>query len=78
AERLALELRDKLSDLTVEFAQITGPAGKVGLLDDALSALINLGYRRAEAEKALKSIWEKNGKEIPLETLIKESLNELS
>ncbi len=62
----------------MEFAQITGPAGKVGLLDDALSALINLGYRRAEAEKALKSIWEKNGKEIPLETLIKESLNELS
>lgn len=78
AERLSLELKDKLAGITVEFAHSAGPSSHIGVLDDALSALINLGYKRPEAEKALKSIWEKNGKETSLEDLIKESLNQLS
>ncbi len=55
AERVVLELKDKLDDLatTIPTAAGTphhGPAG-----DDALSALINLGYPRPIAQKAIET-----------------------
>ena len=79
AERLTLELKDKLGDITVEFSPGGGGQAPLGgVLDDAVSALVNLGYKKQQAEKALKSIWEQNGKNHSLEGLIKESLNVLS
>jgi len=77
AERLTLEMRDKFQDLAGDFS---APAEKEknAVLDDALSALVNLGYRRPEAEKALKTLWDNAGGGIGLEQLIKESLNRLS
>ena len=79
AERLALELKDKLGDITLEFSPgDSRPSSLGGVLDDAVSALVNLGYKKPQAEKALKSIWEQNGKNHSLEDLIKESLNILS
>jgi Holliday junction DNA helicase RuvA len=79
AERLTLELKDKLGDITLEFSPGSErPSSLGGVLDDALSALVNLGYKKPQAEKALKSIWEQNGKNHTLEDLIKESLNVLS
>lgn len=54
AERVVLELKDKLDDLAVTLpaASVTGhtPAG-----DDALSALVNLGYARPIAQKAIET-----------------------
>jgi Holliday junction DNA helicase RuvA len=51
AERVVLELKDKLEDMAVAPASAHyGPAG-----DDALSALVNLGYARAIAQKAIES-----------------------
>ncbi len=51
AERLVVELKDKLDDFAVAPAQaaVQGPA-----VDDVLSALTNLGYQRASAEKAIE------------------------
>ena len=51
AERLVVELKDKLDDFAVAPAQpsVQGPA-----VDDVLSALTNLGYQRAGAEKAIE------------------------
>ena len=51
AERLVVELKDKLEDFAVAPAPSTvaGPA-----VDDVLSALVNLGYQRAAAEKAIE------------------------
>ena len=62
AERMVLELRDKL---TVEKAgEIpAAPAMSPGE-EDVLSALINLGYQRLAAEKALAAV-SKNGKTGP-------------
>lgn len=74
AERLALELKDKLKDIqgaVVEF-QKDMPAG--GVFEDALSALINLGYKRPQAEKALKSASNNGVQDGPLEDLIKNAL----
>jgi Holliday junction DNA helicase RuvA len=51
AERLVLELKDKLDDFAVAPVQpsVDGPA-----VDDVLSALTNLGYQRPAAEKAIE------------------------
>ena len=75
AERLTLEMKDKLADLALEMQHHPEATQKQGIYDDALSALINLGYKKSEAEKALKTIYNQNGKDANLEDLIKESLN---
>ena len=51
AERLVLELKDKLDDFAVAPVQtsVRGP-----VVDDVLSALVNLGYQRPAAEKAIQ------------------------
>ena len=57
AERVVLELKDKLDDLAIAGAAPEakdGPhLGSVG--EDALSALINLGYQRPVAQRALET-----------------------
>ena len=77
AERLALEMKDKLSDLGLEMEHRPDPSYPVGFYEDALSALVNLGYKKPQAEKALKTAYNENGKNSSLENLIKESLNNL-
>ncbi len=54
AERLVLELRDKLPVLGQEVA--TAAPAFSAVQEDVLSALVNLGYPRAAAEKALDSV----------------------
>jgi Holliday junction DNA helicase RuvA len=58
AERVVLELKDKLDDLAVAPASAERHIGAAG--DDALSALVNLGYARPAAQKAIESAIEKN------------------
>jgi Holliday junction DNA helicase RuvA len=59
AERVVLELKDKLDDMAVPAAASSGPYhGPAG--DDALSALVNLGYPRPVAQKAIETAIEKN------------------
>ena len=77
AERLALEMKDKLSDLALEMEHPSDTKSPGGFYEDALSALINLGYKKPQAEKALKTAYNENGKDSSLEDLIKESLNNL-
>ncbi len=52
AERLAVELKEKLDDLAQGPAP-SSSAPHAPAQDDVLSALLNLGYNRAAAEKAL-------------------------
>jgi Holliday junction DNA helicase RuvA len=56
AERMVLELRDKLEAFDVAATPAASP-----LEEDVLSALINLGYNRALAEKALKGMGDSSG-----------------
>ena len=77
AERLTLEMKDKLSDLTFEMAHQQDTEVPEGPYEDALSALVNLGYKKPQAEKSLKSAYNMIGKDGSLEDLIKESLNNL-
>jgi holliday junction DNA helicase RuvA len=57
AERLVVELKDKLEDMAVApVAMVSaGPAA-----EDVLSALTNLGYQRPAAQKAIESAVEKD------------------
>ena len=72
AERMTLELRDKLPPHEREAAQIVPTLSAVQ--EDVLSALINLGYQRAVAEKALGAI-ERNG---PFDAMFRSALSALS
>ena len=75
AERMVLELRDKL---TVEKAgEIPAASTMSPIEEDVLSALINLGYQRAAAEQALAAA-SKNGKTGPFDALFREALAVLS
>lgn len=56
AERLVVELRDKLASLVAgEPAAVAGPSApsEDALREDTLSALLNLGYPKTAAEKAI-------------------------
>jgi holliday junction DNA helicase RuvA len=52
AERLVVELKDKLDDFAV--APVAGRGVQGAAVDDVLSALVNLGYQRPAAEKAIE------------------------
>ncbi len=67
AERMVLELRDKLEAFTAAPVRAASP-----LEDDVLSALLNLGYPRPAAEKAVAAA--ANGKSASFETLFKQAL----
>jgi Holliday junction DNA helicase RuvA len=58
AERMVLELRDKLPPIGTDQVHVLPSLSAVQ--EDVLSALVNLGYQRATAEKALSAV-EKNG-----------------
>jgi Holliday junction DNA helicase RuvA len=73
AERMVLELRDKLPPAAETPAAPTTTA----MEEDVLSALMNLGYQRPAAERALAQA-AKNGKEESFEALFRNTLAALS
>jgi len=76
AERMVLELRDKLP-AGAGAAQVT-PVAVSPVEEDVLSALVNLGYQRAAAEKALQVVV-RNVKGTPaFDPLFREALAALS
>jgi Holliday junction DNA helicase RuvA len=58
AERMVLELRDKLPPVGTDQVHVVPSLSAIQ--EDVLSALMNLGYQRTSAEKALSTV-EKNG-----------------
>lgn len=78
AVRLVTELRERATAMPSgpAFPTVSPPAA--GVEADALSALVNLGYRRPEAQNALALVAERLGREAKLEALIRESLKELA
>ncbi|MGA7379343.1 MAG: Holliday junction branch migration protein RuvA [Terriglobales bacterium] len=71
AERLVLELRDKLP---AGGGDVPAVSGMGAVEEDVMSALVNLGYQRAAAEKAVRAA-AKNGS---FETMFREALGVLS
>jgi holliday junction DNA helicase RuvA len=79
ADRVMLELRDKVQGKTKEKTGPAQPFVETGnAFPDAFSALVNLGYRPAEAEKALKDLKKVLGENPSLEDLLKGALRALA
>jgi Holliday junction DNA helicase RuvA len=75
AERMVLELRDKLPQSAP--TAITAAPPVTAVEEDVLSALVNLGYQRAAAEKALE-LSVKGGKGGSFDALFRSALAVLS
>ena len=79
AERILLELRDRIGEL----AAIVGgearsePEARDEAREQTLSALLNLGYSRTEAERVLADAADEAGTDATLETLVRGSLKRL-
>ena len=80
AGRLVLELKDKVEKLHTGAASSREGArqGQDATFDDALSALVNLGYRPQDAKEALKQVKTSNGESMVLKDMIRESLKKLA
>ncbi len=80
AERIMVEMRDKLAALPLgqEVAVPMKRAGSDAMAEDALSALLNLGYKKGVAQRAVDKARERLEGEITLESLLKESLRTLA
>ena len=86
AERLVVDLRDKIAALSSpaleeEFAAKAAAGGMPestdSMRDDAMSALANLGYQRAAAEKAVKNAVDEGG-DLSVEVILRRSLRSLA
>jgi Holliday junction DNA helicase RuvA len=78
AERIILELRDKLGSISVEEPEtMTKTAPQPGVREDTIDALIALGYGRPLAERAVDAALREEG-EMTIEAVIKRSLKKLS
>lgn len=80
AGRIALELKDKAERLRPATAKLPEtPAGRADRLqDDALSALVNLGYRAADVRDVLRSLARSRPEPMLLQDMIKEALKDLA
>jgi Holliday junction DNA helicase RuvA len=73
---MLVELKDKVNPS--EGAIASGLLLKEGVVTDALSALVNLGYMKSVAEKAVHDVVRQQGDGLSLEELLKESLRLLA
>lgn len=79
AERLVIELRDKVGELSDGSAPQSS-AAKIpadAVFEDALSALVNLGYQKNAAEKAMQQAI-KDGTEMSVQKLLRAALQTLA
>jgi Holliday junction DNA helicase RuvA len=77
SERIVLELKDRLPRAHA----VEAPGGAVagaGLRDDLLSALMNLGYHRPLAEKAVEAALKTIGRDAGFERTLKQALREVA
>jgi Holliday junction DNA helicase RuvA len=84
AERLVMELRDKVASLSdgPETEPGVAPARSISTPEDethsdVLSALLNLGYQRGAAEKAVTAAFDEGG-DVTVETILRRSLRKLA
>jgi Holliday junction DNA helicase RuvA len=78
SERIVLELKDRLPRVTAAPAASRGEHEKPPLRDDLLSALVNLGYHRPLAEKAVDAAVKAAGGDAGFERMLKQALRELA
>ena len=76
AERLILDLADKLDDVQGDAGGIARKDGAGA--DDAIRALVSLGYASVDAEKAVRSALDEGGRGLSAPELIRRALAKVS
>jgi len=76
AQRIAMELRDKVGGLALGPGATAAPAGSASA--DAISALANLGFRPAEASAAVAAASDELGADASLDALVRLALRKAS
>jgi Holliday junction DNA helicase RuvA len=76
AERLILDLADKLDDIQSDARAIARPDGAGA--DDAVRALVSLGYAASDAEKAVRGALDEGGRGLSAPDLIRRALAKVS
>jgi len=76
AERLILDLADKLDDVQGDIGGIARPDGAGA--DDAIRALVSLGYASVDAEKAVRNALDEGGRGLSAPELIRRALSKVS
>lgn len=76
AERMIVELKDKFATLAPPIAASAELQTASQLMQDAVSALINLGYKKPEAETIVREVLKNGGHS--LESVLKETLRRMS
>jgi len=76
AERMIVELRDKFATFQAQVTETPVASNGSQLMQDAVSALVNLGYRKAEVEKSVRDTVQAGN--TTLEEVIKEALRRIS
>ena len=76
AERLILDLADKLDDVQGDMGGIARPDGAGA--DDAIRALVSLGYASVDAEKAVRGALDEGGRGLTAPELIRRALSKVS
>ncbi|MFN4914442.1 MAG: Holliday junction branch migration protein RuvA [Sphingomonadales bacterium] len=74
AQRIVLELRDKLGGKKIKGGATMVNPGVSDAMNEALSALLSLGYNKAAAEKALMKVTDNGKTVLTVEELIRNSL----
>ena len=80
AGRITLELKDKVAKIHAPGVHlaVTDKSDLGGPYEDALSALVNLGYRSQDVKEALKRVSKMTAGPVVLKELIREGLKELA
>jgi Holliday junction DNA helicase RuvA len=79
SERIVLELKDRLPRVHAAAAAVSNGALEPSVLrDDLLSALVNLGYHRPLAERAVDAALKTTGRDAGFERTLKQALRELA
>jgi len=77
AERLIVELKDRVRPLADEKSGLEAGGTSGGARADVVSALVNLGYPVGQAERAAADVLKGSQSDMPFETLLRESLRRL-
>lgn len=79
AERIVLELRDRVPDGFGESPPVGAiPSSESELRAQLLSALVNLQVTRAKAERVVEGVIDEHGEEAPIELLVRAALRRLA
>lgn len=79
ASRMLTELKDKIpKELSFSAALAPLPFSLSPTIEDAISALVNLGYRRLEVVTAISKTQQQYGTDVPLHELIRQGLSLLA